>query len=41
VVARRVEVEERTDDLMAPVFSVLNDGETDELIELLRFGHAR
>ncbi|MCK2219856.1 hypothetical protein MF672_039575 [Actinomadura sp. ATCC 31491] len=41
VVARRAEVEERTDDLMAPVFSVLGDGESDELIELLRFGHGR
>ncbi|TMR11358.1 hypothetical protein ETD86_36000 [Nonomuraea turkmeniaca] len=41
VVTRRAEVEERTDDLMAPAFSALDDGETDELIELLRFGHAR
>jgi hypothetical protein len=41
VVARRAEAEKRTDDLMAPVFSVLDDGETDELIELLRFGDAR
>ncbi|WP_327584457.1 hypothetical protein OHA25_53180 [Nonomuraea sp. NBC_00507] len=41
VVARRAEVEERTDDLMASMFSALDDGETDELIELLRFGHAR
>jgi hypothetical protein len=41
IVARRAEVEERTDDLMAPMFSVLDDGESDELIELLRFGHAR
>ncbi|MEU1728057.1 hypothetical protein [Nonomuraea sp. NPDC005692] len=41
VVARRAQVEETTDDLMAPVFSVLRDSESDELIELLRFGHAR
>ncbi|SEF66725.1 hypothetical protein SAMN05444920_101325 [Nonomuraea solani] len=41
VVARRAAVEEATNDLMAPVFSVLNDSESDELIELLRFGHAR
>ncbi|WP_230465500.1 SCO6745 family protein [[Actinomadura] parvosata] len=41
VVARRAAVEETTDDLMAPVFSVLTDSESDELIELLRFGHAR
>ncbi|MEW9547935.1 hypothetical protein [Nonomuraea sp. NPDC050783] len=41
VVARRAEVERRTDDLMAPVFSVLDDGESDELIDLLRLGHAR
>ncbi|MFG1702374.1 hypothetical protein ACFLIM_04195 [Nonomuraea sp. M3C6] len=41
VVARRAAVEEKTDDLMAPVFSALDDGESDELIELLRFGHAR
>ncbi|WP_246609671.1 SCO6745 family protein [Nonomuraea rhizosphaerae] len=40
VVSRRAEVEEATDDLLAPVFSVLNDAESDELIELLRFGHA-
>jgi hypothetical protein len=39
-VARRAAVEEITDDLMAPVFSVLRDSESDELIELLRFGHA-
>ncbi|HEX4818007.1 MAG TPA: hypothetical protein VFV66_35140 [Nonomuraea sp.] len=39
-VARRAEVEERTDDLMAPVFSVLDDRESDELIGLLRLGHA-
>ncbi|MGN9838036.1 SCO6745 family protein [Nonomuraea sp. H19] len=41
IVARRAAVEEMTDDLMAAVFSVLDDGESDELIELLRFGHAR
>ncbi|WP_226899218.1 SCO6745 family protein [Nonomuraea phyllanthi] len=41
VVARRAAVEETTDDLMAPVFSVLDDSETDELIGLLRFGHGR
>ncbi|MEV0620916.1 hypothetical protein AB0I81_46855 [Nonomuraea sp. NPDC050404] len=41
VIARRAAVEETTDDLMAPVFSVLTDSESDELIELLRFGHAR
>ncbi|WP_043640673.1 SCO6745 family protein [Nonomuraea candida] len=41
VVARRAAVEETTDDLMAEVFSVLTDSESDELIELLRFGHAR
>ncbi|MEV0232406.1 hypothetical protein [Nonomuraea sp. NPDC050786] len=41
VVARRAAVEETTDDLMAPAFSVLDDSETDELIGLLRFGHAR
>ncbi|MGW0806820.1 SCO6745 family protein [Nonomuraea sp. NPDC002799] len=41
VVARRAVVEEVTDDLMATVFSALDDGESDELIELLRFGHAR
>ncbi|MEV4177639.1 hypothetical protein [Nonomuraea sp. NPDC049709] len=39
VVARRAAVEETTDDLMADVFSVLTDSESDELIELLRFGH--
>ncbi|TDD34375.1 hypothetical protein E1286_40950 [Nonomuraea terrae] len=41
VVARRAAVEETTDALMAEAFSVLSDGESDELIELLRFGHAR
>lgn len=41
VVARRAEVEETTDTLMAEAFSVLTDSESDELIELLRFGHAR
>lgn len=41
VIARRAAVEETTDDLMAPVFSVLTDSESDELIELLRFGDAR
>ncbi|NUR92716.1 MAG: hypothetical protein HOY71_52325 [Nonomuraea sp.] len=40
-VRRRAEAEERTDDLMAPVFSVLDGDESDELIELLRFGHGR
>ncbi|SDG93886.1 SCO6745 family protein [Nonomuraea jiangxiensis] len=40
VVARRAAVEETTDDLMTPVFSVLDEGESDELVELLRFGHA-
>ncbi|WP_345572574.1 SCO6745 family protein [Nonomuraea rosea] len=40
VVARRAAVEEATDDLMTPAFSVLNEHESDELIELLRFGHA-
>ncbi|MFG1964436.1 hypothetical protein [Nonomuraea sp. NPDC049028] len=39
VVAKRVAVEEATDDLLASVFSVLNNDESDELIELLRFGH--
>lgn len=39
--ARRATVEEVTDDLMAPVLSVLNNDESDELIELLRFGHGR
>lgn len=41
VVARRAAVEETTDDLMAEVFSVLNSDESDELIGLLRLGHAR
>ncbi|MEO3872280.1 hypothetical protein ABGB18_26005 [Nonomuraea sp. B12E4] len=41
VVARRAAVEETTDDLMATVFSVLDEDESDDLIELLRFGHAR
>lgn len=41
VIAVRAAVEETTDDLMAEVFSVLADNESDELIELLRFGHAR
>jgi hypothetical protein len=40
VVARRAAVEETTDDLMASVFSALGDSESDELIDLLRFGHA-
>ncbi|MEU8103562.1 hypothetical protein AB0C18_07540 [Nonomuraea muscovyensis] len=40
VIARRAAVEETTDDLSAEVFSVLNDHESDELIELLRFGQA-
>ncbi|MEU7743802.1 hypothetical protein [Nonomuraea sp. NPDC049158] len=39
VVAKRAAVEEATDDLLASVFSVLNNDESDELIELLRFGH--
>ncbi|SEL68309.1 SCO6745 family protein [Nonomuraea pusilla] len=39
-VARRAEVEETTDDLMAQPFSALTDSESDELIRLLRFGHA-
>ncbi|WP_235995857.1 SCO6745 family protein [Nonomuraea montanisoli] len=38
LVARREAVENATDDLMAPVFSVLNQDESDELIGLLRFG---
>lgn len=41
LIARRTAVEETTDDLLAPVFSVLKDHESDELIELLRFGQAR
>ncbi|MEV0152082.1 MULTISPECIES: hypothetical protein [unclassified Nonomuraea] len=41
LVARRAAVEDTTDDLLAPVFSVLNGDESDELIELLRFGQAR
>ncbi|MDR8410444.1 hypothetical protein MTP10_17080 [Nonomuraea sp. 3-1Str] len=41
LVARRAAVEDTTDDLLAPVFSVLNSDESDELIELLRFGQAR
>ncbi|MFI7125391.1 hypothetical protein ACIBQ1_06825 [Nonomuraea sp. NPDC050153] len=41
VVARRAAVEETTDDLMAPAFSVLDSSESDELIGLLRFGDAR
>ncbi|MFI6477289.1 hypothetical protein ACIBH1_05110 [Nonomuraea sp. NPDC050663] len=41
VLERRREVEERTDDLMAPSFEVLTETERDELIELLRLGHAR
>ncbi|GGP11605.1 hypothetical protein GCM10012278_55870 [Nonomuraea glycinis] len=40
VIARRAAAEEVTDDLMASVFSPLNNDESDELIELLRFGHA-
>ena len=39
VVAKRAAVEDTTDDLLASVFSVLNNDESDELIELLRFGH--
>ncbi|MFD1546494.1 SCO6745 family protein [Nonomuraea guangzhouensis] len=39
VVAMRTAVEDTTDDLLASVFSVLNNDESDELIELLRFGH--
>ncbi|WP_250573777.1 SCO6745 family protein [Nonomuraea sediminis] len=38
-VQRRAEAETVTDELMAPIFAVLSDGESDELIELLRFGH--
>ncbi|WP_246363604.1 SCO6745 family protein [Nonomuraea rhodomycinica] len=38
LVARRAAVEDATDELLAPVFSVLNEDESDELIELLRFG---
>ncbi|MFG3439829.1 hypothetical protein ACGF0J_21500 [Nonomuraea sp. NPDC047897] len=41
LIARRAAVEEATDDLLAPVFSVLNEHESDELIELLRFGQGR
>ncbi|WP_240197176.1 SCO6745 family protein [Nonomuraea lactucae] len=41
MVARRAAVEDTTDDLMASVFSVLDDHESDVLIELLRFGQAR
>ncbi|WP_246267106.1 SCO6745 family protein [Nonomuraea typhae] len=40
LVALRAEVEAVTDRLMAPVFSVLNAAESDELIRLLRLGHA-
>lgn len=39
-IARRAAVEEATDDLMASVFSPLNADESDELIGLLRLGHA-
>ncbi|MEU0569714.1 hypothetical protein ABZ297_30650 [Nonomuraea sp. NPDC005983] len=39
VIARRAAAEDATDDLMASVFSVLDRHESDELIELLRFGH--
>ncbi|MER6944856.1 hypothetical protein ABT294_12610 [Nonomuraea sp. NPDC000554] len=39
VIARRAAAEDATDDLMASVFSVLDHHESDELIELLRFGH--
>lgn len=37
---RRSRAEERTDDLMVPALSVLSDAQSDELIELLRLGHA-
>ncbi|MFG1943576.1 hypothetical protein [Nonomuraea sp. NPDC048826] len=40
LIARRAAVENATDDLMAQVFSVLNSDESDELIGLLRLGHA-
>ncbi|WP_240506438.1 SCO6745 family protein [Thermoactinospora rubra] len=40
VVERRRQVEERTDDLMAPFFAVLTDAEREELAELVRLGHA-
>ncbi|MFI6903400.1 hypothetical protein ACIBKY_19205 [Nonomuraea sp. NPDC050394] len=40
MIERRVKIEETTDRLMAPVFSVLNAAESDELIGLLRLGHA-
>ncbi|MFC7588687.1 hypothetical protein ACFQYP_37015 [Nonomuraea antimicrobica] len=39
--AKRAAVEEITDDLMAEVLGVLTDAQSDELIELLRFGDAR
>ncbi|MBF8185308.1 hypothetical protein ITP53_06070 [Nonomuraea sp. K274] len=41
VVSRRAAVEEATDDLMTPVFSALDNSESEELIGLLRFGHVR
>lgn len=40
LIERRAEVEAATDRLMTPVFSVLRDDESNELIELLRLGHA-
>jgi hypothetical protein len=40
LIQRRAEVETVTDRLMAPVFSTLNGDESDELIALLRLGHA-
>lgn len=40
VIERRRRVEDRTDDLMIPALSALNEGESDELIALLRLGHA-
>ncbi|MBN6053323.1 hypothetical protein JYK22_15395 [Nonomuraea sp. RK-328] len=40
LIARRAAVENATDEIMAPVFSVLNEDESDELIGLLRFGQA-
>lgn len=40
-VERRRRAEERTDDLMVPAFSVLNEAESDELVALVRLGHAR
>jgi hypothetical protein len=39
VVQKRAEVEEATEDMMKGAFTALADDESDELIELLRFGH--